>query len=383
MRQLWLFLFLVACDGSPSADGGQGGSSSAPSGQGAGVTASSSGGNAGSGGSGASGGGGVGAGPSATPLFVAQGHFARTTVSCDRGQTWIAEQSEDATARCWGNMGAPDCDHATHSARGITYGDGWFMATFGWGAPGSIRRSRDGVSWETMISDTSFAGVAFGNGVFMAGDFAPSRSLDEGVTWETLDYVANQNVRRTAFVEAGSGMFIMATDGELLTSVDEGASWQAPPVPNGCGHNIMFSGGIAYGNDTIVILSGDGLTCRSVDDGATFVAGGSVGADISSDLLWNGTMFMAWSGGMLHTSADGDSWDATAYTPAGINVGPSAIGDDGSIVAVRGGWQTWYEEQAWYRSSDGISWFELPPESFVGGHPVFDIAFGSGPCSEM
>lgn len=50
--------------------------------------------------------------------------------------------------------------------------------------------------------------------------------------------------------------------------------------------------------------------------------------------------------------------------------------DDGTFVAVRGGWQSSYEFQEIYRSSDGRSWEVLAPGSFVGSHPIHHVAFG-------
>jgi len=103
----------------------------------------------------------------AVPLFVAQGDLGRTTVSCDDGLTWVANQSSDDAAVCF--TGGLDCDHSPGAGRGITWGNGWFVATFGWGPPGAIRRSRDGVTWEPVTTGTTFAGVAFGDDQFLAG----------------------------------------------------------------------------------------------------------------------------------------------------------------------------------------------------------------------
>lgn len=347
---------------------------------GAGAGTSSAGGMGGAGAGSQGGGGSAGVGgeaPTGAPLFVAHGHFARTTVSCDDGQSWVANQSSDDAARCWSNNNLPDCDHAAGSARGITYGDGWFVATFGWGEQGEIRRSQDGVVWEPVTSETTFAGVAYGNGVFMAGSSAPSRSTDGGATWTELDYVVNENVRRTGFVDAAGGLFVMASDGPLVFSDDDGDTWWEPTqLPNGCGHNIMFSGGIAYGNDTLVVLNGDGLACRSTDGGQTFTSA-DLGANVSSDLIFDGAKFMAWSYGNLHESSDGESWTTTPLTQS-IEIGPVAQSSDGTLVAVNGGWQVWYEQQAYFRSADGITWEALPGTAFVGSHPIFDIAFGHG-----
>ena len=93
---------------------------------------------------------------------------------------------------------------------------------------------------------------------------------------------------------------------------------------------------------------------------------------------------MAWSNGTLHLSPDGASW-TSAVTDGSFEVGPVAVGDDGTLVSVNGDWNAWYGEQTFHRSIGGISWEALPSGSYNGSHPIFDIAFGrvgaAGACS--
>src|SRR5690606_6858809 len=144
MRTFLAVLALAACGGDP-ADvpphvDGTGGSTTASTGS----TVGTGGTGGGTGGTSTGGGGSAG-----VPLFVAQGHLGRTVISCDGGQSWTADQSNDAEAQCWsGPDDEPDCDHDPGAGRGIVFADGWFVATFGWGPPGGIVRSRDGVAWE-------------------------------------------------------------------------------------------------------------------------------------------------------------------------------------------------------------------------------------------
>ena len=69
------------------------------------------------------------------PMFVAQGQAGRTIISCDDGRTWVADRSDEA----WGYCSDHDCDHGPGAGHGIT-----------WGAPGALKRSRDGVTWESL-----------------------------------------------------------------------------------------------------------------------------------------------------------------------------------------------------------------------------------------
>jgi hypothetical protein len=321
--------------------------------------------------------------PEGVPIVVAQGHLARTTISCDGGQSWVADQSSDQGAVCWlppSNL--PDCDHDPGAGRGVAFGDGWFVATFGWGPPGGLRRSADGVSWEETLSGTTFAGVAFGNGVFLAGSNQPQRSDDLGATWEELAPIGlTANARRFGFADVMGGRFVLAGDDDnIAVSSDAGESWLLPTVPAGCGAAIQTEGGIAAGNGAIVVLGGQGNSCVSDDGGETWELF-SVGSDISSHLVWTGAVFRAWSYGEMHESSDGRTWSATATVPGDLLLGPTAIDDAGTMVGVRGGWQTWYGEQEFYRSSDGVTWETLPSGSFSGSHPVRAMAFGRGSAS--
>jgi len=50
-----------------------------------------------------------------TPVFVAQGHAGRTTVSCDDGNTWVANRSDNDSIVCFTN--GVDCDHQSGAGR--------------------------------------------------------------------------------------------------------------------------------------------------------------------------------------------------------------------------------------------------------------------------
>ena len=121
------------------------------------------------------------------------------------------------------------------------------------------------------------------------------------------------------------------------------------------------------------VTDGGRNACVSTDGGATFSVA-DLGRDVDSALLFAGGRFTAWGGGQLVTSDDGLTWSSRPVSPAGLAIGPVAASPEGSFVAVRGGWNTWYENQEAYRSTDGVSW--EPVAGFPGGHPIVDAAFG-------
>ncbi len=310
------------------------------------------------------------AGGGLVPVFVAQGHVGRTAVSCD-GRRWVADRSLDDTAVCWPETGDYDCDHHPGAAKGLVYGRGYWFATWGWGEPGGIDRSADGIAWERVLPDTQFGGLAFGDGVLVAGARNARRSATAGDTWEdTGDTgLAVWNVRRAGY---GEGAFVMVgedgSERDVVVSRDGGATWQSPAAPDACGANVQTRGGIVGGGGVILVLGGDGTACTSTDGGATFEAH-AVGGEITSQVVWNGDMFVAWGSGMRYASEDGTTWNATPTTPSDVSIGAVAYHPDlGVYVGVRGGWQVWYDRQVFYRSTDGVVWVEA--DDFQGGHPI-------------
>ena len=369
---------VIGCGGGSGSGAGAGGASSTAASAAGGGTAevssgSSSGSSSGQGGAG-------GAHPGLVPMFVAQGHVGRTMISCDRGKTWVANRSDDDTAVCFENNF--DCDHGPGAANGVVWGDGWFYGTFGWGQPGSVRRSHDGVTWEKVVNDTTFGGMAFGGGKILAGSRYPRLSSDAGATWTELAEVPLDiwNIREVGFAGYETGRFVLVgNDGDkrqIAVSADGGKGWTLPAVPDDCNVSFYRAGGIAFGNGVLLITDGGAHVCRSVDGGATWKAADAGGA-IESQLLWTGKEFMGWGGGTLRRSADGLSWKAQPITPS-VNIGPAAVSDDGALVASGGGWNTWYAAQKFYRSDDGVTWQELPAGDFVGSHPITAITFGWG-----
>lgn len=309
------------------------------------------------------------------PVFLAQGHYGRTTISCDDGHTWIQDKSQDDAVRCFED--GLDCDHDAFAGRGIAHGAQTFVLTWGWGAPGTVVRSEDAANFETVLSETStFADVAFGNGRFVANGSTTQISDDLGATWGPGGPLEiNINTRAIEFFPHDGGVFVVTGEsGEeraIVRSVD-GVTWTPASVrPPECGSHVI---GMAYGAGVGIIASGGGGVCRSSDGGDTWehVA---VSDGLSSPPVWTGEEFFVYAGATLHRSADGASWQSQ---PLGVDVsiGQLARSPTGTFVAVNDGWQVWYEQQAFYRSEDGVAWEVLPPGAFTGSHPIYFMAHG-------
>ena len=324
----------------------------------------------------------VDAGNLRVPIFIAQGKLGRTMVSCDDGRTWVANKSENQSARCWDSAAAEniECDHNPWSSVGMVEADGAFLATYGWGYPGVVRRTEDGIHWTDVIAGHTFSGMAYGNGRIMANDHAPWVSADGGMTntWTRVADISSVGwtVRRIGFVpaEAGAnGRFIITLDDEIQLSDDNGATWKAPTTrPTGCAKNTI---NILTGNGATLIFQSDGSVCRSGDRGTTWTLQ-PVTPSFSSNAVFGNGAFYVWAGMMSYRSVDGITWVGTSGSPAGVEIGPVAVSANGTFVATRGGWQVWYEKQKFYRSADGVTWAELPPTAFVASHPITSFIFG-------
>ncbi len=323
------------------------------------------------------------------PVFVAQGHAGRTVRSCDGGERWIDDQSQDGAIRCFTD--GFDCDHHPGAGKGIVYGREHFFATFGWGSPGGVFRSEDGVRWEPLLEATTYGGIGFGSDALVVGARNARRSTDQGATWseEISTMLEGWNVRRMAWVPVGAaseeGRFVVVGDGDggpdVVLSSDGGRSWWHPErFPKGqCGNGVQTSGGIVSGNGAIVIVGSDGQACRSTDEGRTFTAT-RVADGIGSQAVFDGERFWVWSRGAAFRSADGASWQRVTTEPGDVEIGPVAFHPAlGRFVGVRGGWQNWYERQVFWHSEDGVRW--TVAASFEGGHPIRFVAEGWAPAA--
>ncbi len=351
------------------------------------------------------------------PMFVAQGMVGRTTISCDDGHTWIADRAWDTEGdplvcgstdpvRCFEGAceftdadgcqsQAADCDCGHHPgfSKGVVFGGDAFVATWGWGYSGSVRRSVDGVHWEeTLGQDVTFGGLAYGAGTYVLSSRYPQHSPD-GIVWtagQEADFRGDDgeiawSVRRFAYADYDTGRFIATAypPHSVLVSSDGGETWWPPSVrPPQCLLDQSEYGGIAYGNGVVVSIGADGTACRSTDGGDTWELGALGGDNVLGHVVFTGEEFAVWAPGTRYTSPDGVSWTSTATTPEGVWIGPVAHSEaTGSFVAVDRVWSG-YEAQTFLRSDDGVTWEALGDGAFAGGHPIFHIAFGWAEPSE-
>jgi len=319
-------------------------------------------------------------------MFVAIGHEGRTTISCDDGKTWVANRSDDDTVRCFEGL---DCDHDGRAGRGVAFAQGTFVANFGWGAPGTIRRSRDGVTWETVGSGANYASMVYGGTTLVAISNSPRVSNDVGTTWvkPTVMPPSSGTPRRGGF--GGTGTFLRIGDGPKASASRDRNTWASvPSLPETCGLDMQWSGGIGGVGALLVVVGGDGTACTSPDDGATWTST-PFAKRVTGRLVRHGDALYVWgetAEGVLarFRSVDGTTWTSAPLTlrsarpgaPAAPSIGPVAAAPSGTFVAANAGWQQYYEKQRFYRSADGIAWEELPAGAFTPSHPMTHMAWG-------
>lgn len=363
---------LAACDGSPAEDAGarddagraDGGADASASARDAAVPLDD-----------------AGPPPEGIPTLVAIGKFGRITTSCDGGETWPHDRSDDDGASCVGI----DCDHHRGSATGLTWGGGFFWATFGWGEPAMrVMRSRDGVTWETVYdsADLHFAGVAWTGDRLIGATTQPHWSID-GATWEAAEWpewdVPEGEwpvARQVGFAPVGGGrVAVVASQGDwgaIVLSQDDGATF-APVLVDAACHGAsrppVFGGGA-----WVLPWSFEGVVCASTDGGETWTASVLAAGSPLSNSVFTGAEHVLYAADRRFSSADGRAWDEAR---ADASIGVLAYDPTRSVYAgvVH---DRHYEAQRFLRSSDGLAWDELAEGAHVRGHPITHMVFGWG-----
>jgi hypothetical protein len=290
----------------------------------------------------------------ANGLFVALGENGLILISSD-GFSWTQRSSGT---------------HGTLS--GVAFGNGVFAAV---GEEGEILSSSDGYTWTKRQSGTpaSFAGICFANGIFMAaGNLGQKDAIrniilisSDGATWrQTLSFP--NPYRSLAGVAYGNGIFVAAViNGPFLLS-SNGTDWTWASTEIRPINTIQT---ITYGNGTFLAVGqfSDVTPYYSIYSPCTFTSqDGShwnemsryvqglpeVKAGLSGVAAANGLFIAVDQPGLIATSIDGTGWSASkvsSYQPQAIAYGP------GIFVAVGNGIATSPDGAHWTEQSTGIA----------------------------
>ena len=146
----------------------------------------------------------------------------------------------------------------TTSIRGVTYGDGLYVAV---GDDGTLTTSTDGTTWTTRTSGfgtTSIRGVGYGDGLYVAvGASGKLTNSTDGTTWTTR----TSGFGSTAIygVTYGDGVYVAVGLSGTLTNSTDGTTWTSRT--SGFGTNIIR--GVGYGDGLYVAVGDDGKLTTS------------------------------------------------------------------------------------------------------------------------
>ncbi len=314
-----------------------------------------------------------------SPVFVALADGGWTATSCDGGQTWTQQAFSDEVG-----------DHTPWTAfGGLAFGNDGFVAGFGWGAPGHLLYSPDGLDWEDLPADrftvdgrvvgydAFTSGVAFDGADFLVFSSRIWRSTT-GEDWQPAEISLPPGSDQLRQLRAFPGGIVVAAlenqSGEghpmgnfVAISDDGGQTWS-----EGAGYVPECSGAIQHWGDIElrdgVLLVGTRDLCRSTDLGQTWEwIEQPAGADIQ-DLFGDAEGFGAVAGSRILHSDDGITW--TDAADVGTNLAKAAYGG-GAWAAVSD------TGQEFFWSEDGVTWQPGTVEG-PGARSVYVRDFGVG-----
>jgi hypothetical protein len=254
------------------------------------------------------------------------------------------------------------------------YGNQWYTVTYGnnkyvaLAISGNLTRgivSADGITWVGLsgpegqggnVNDTTFRGIIYGNGQFVAVGSGPSGTntcnySTNGTQWHlTSASSPNQTYRAITY---GNGLFVavgysssansgkraMTTPG-LVNGVWQG--WTLRDTPE-----ATFEG-VAYGNGLFVAVAGQPITGAMVSsDGITWTQSNTVPNNDWTSVAYGNNLFVALSsGGRIMTTQDGINWTFRTTLPPGESMSQIAFGN--GLFVTTGIIN--------YQSPDGINW---------------------------
>lgn len=258
---------------------------------------------------------------------------------------------------------------------GLVHAGTSVIATWGWGAPGRVRRTLDGVSWEDVVTGSSFGAITASPQAVIGASGPPqvSRLDGERNSWSAGGDLRSGSVtRQAAYLPAGGGRFFIALDDVLKASDDLGATWSTVALPSTC---LQGMRGLLTHDATIIVVRWSGALCTSTDRGQTWAERQPTSGFTSNGVFAQGA-FLLWNGATRYRSVDGLTWTSAQATPSDVSIGPVVVTSAGTLVAFKGGWQSEYTFERSYRSSDGLTWQVSSATANLQSHPITHLVSG-------
>lgn len=292
--------------------------------------------------------------------------LAATPANASDGSQWTLRTSVATTST------------ADNNWRGITYGNGTFVAVATDGVASRVMTSPDGITWTARTTPTqAWRSVTYGNGTFVAvgtsGANARVMTSTDGITWTTRVSAADNAWQSVTF---GNGTFVAVagsgTGNRVMTSTD-GTTWTARAsaadlnwvsVTYGDGKFVAVADNAQpVGTPTAgVMTSADGTTWTSQSITQT--------ATVWTGVVYGGTTFVAVGTSAVMTSSDGVTW--TSRTPAANLTWKSVTYGGGRFVAVAA---SGTNNRA-MTSTDGTTW--TSGNTTNANQSWYGVAYGNG-----
>lgn len=198
-------------------------------------------------------------------------------------------------------------------------------------------------------------------------EFGYISTSEDGETWTTPASINIASSRAITF--DGTYYWILNFYGEVYQSSDLSSWSKLATLEN----NNYYWWTICYGNGKYVAMANGGYVAYS-SDGTNWSSPANLSPDWNSLKYGNGKFVALSSYGDISTSTDGETWT----TPANIlgNEGWNALGYDGSIfVAITGGMNS---VGKFATSTDGVTWTTPAYDGNLVNLDVWDIAYNDG-----
>ena len=217
-----------------------------------------------------------------------------------------------------------------------------------WGADGLIFGSADGDVWSQLddVGTIELYGVAYGNGVWMAGGSGTIyRSTDNGDTWSSV-YTSAGSIKDIAYDGTG-GWSVFGGHNDIWGSTDGGDTWTQHFDRNDSSNlgSVAYSTAtglwMATGQSNQIIYSADGINWTWEDNGLFHTYGIAVDQ--------NGTWVRVGEAGHIFYGTVGDWTNNPHGTVKFYGVAHDAVGlwttvsDDGKIRTATTPEGTWTE----------------------------------------
>jgi photosystem II stability/assembly factor-like uncharacterized protein len=180
---------------------------------------------------------------------------------------------------------------------------------------GIIRLRNESTKWaiidSNLLNINRISCLVRNGGTLFAGTWDSSlyRSMDDGITWQKVIGIPNQNI--TALTISEATLYVGTYGNGVYSSTDNGNNWKE--INNGITNQDIRAIAVSGSNLFAGVFGGfgnGGGIYRSTDNGQNWkcIKNGMNLGDVTSLLVIDTTLFVATDGGIYRSSDNGESW---------------------------------------------------------------------------